>query len=38
MRSLGHALVVGGAGFVGGWLVERRSRVADLGQVMRLAD
>jgi UDP-glucose 4-epimerase len=22
MRSLGHALVVGGAGFVGGWLVE----------------
>jgi UDP-glucose 4-epimerase len=23
MRSLGHALVVGGAGFVGGWLVER---------------
>ena len=26
------------AAFVGGWLVERRARAADLGQVMRLAD
>jgi putative ABC transport system permease protein len=26
------------AAFVGGWLVERRARGADLGQVMRLAD
>ena len=26
------------AAFVGGWLVDRRARAADLGQVMRLAD
>src|SRR5262245_16745677 len=26
------------AAFLGGWLVERRARAADLGQVMRLAD
>jgi predicted lysophospholipase L1 biosynthesis ABC-type transport system permease subunit len=26
------------AAFIGGWLVERRARAADLGQVMRLAD
>lgn len=26
------------AAFVGGWLVERRARASDLGQVMRLAD
>jgi len=26
MRGVGHALVVGGAGFVGGWLVERLVR------------